>query len=175
MFTEINFSKIEPTISPKFVVEDEKYKPNYANDTDYCMDVKVKIKKRNVWNTETFEFTETDSDYDIIAPNDCKTFGTGLKASIPKGWGLFIAPRSSTGFKLKCELANTLGIIDSGYRDEIKMCIHNFGTEPVMLEDGQRICQMYMQPRYKMTPEYVEDNDAFREGDRGGGIGSTGV
>ena len=146
-------------ISPKFVIEDEKYKPVYANDTDYCMDLKVKI----------------ESAYSPIAPKETKVFGTGLKVAVPEGWGLFIIPRSSTGFKLNCMLANTVGMIDSGYRDEIKVCVYNFGTETVTLEDGQRLCQMYMLPRYVIEPQYVKDDENFRQGDRGGGIGSTGI
>lgn len=158
-----------PIVNLKIVTENDIYKPSYSHDTDYCMDIKVKINKKEV-NGKLI-----DSDFDIIEPNSCKTFGTGLKVSIPEGWGLFIIPRSSTGFKLNCQLANTIGMIDSGYRDEIKIRVHNFGNESVMLEDGQRLCQMYILPKFHINPIYVEDNQEFKQGDRGGGIGSTGV
>lgn len=150
--------KSEPMVKTKFVAEADKYKPVYANETDYCMDLKIKV----------------DGETISLNPNECKTVGTGLKVSVPEGWGLFIAPRSSTGFKLSCMLANTIGIVDSGYRGEIKVCLHNFGHEPITLYDGQRLCQLFVMPRYKIVPEYVEDNEEFRTGDRGGGIGSSG-
>ena len=164
----------EVTHQVKMVAEDEKYKPTYANDTDYCMDLKVKIKQRANYFKDG-SIGSVDSDYDVIQPNECKTFGTGLKTAIPEGWGLFVLPRSSTGFKLNCQLANTMGCIDAGYRDEIKVRIHNFGTTPVMLEDGQRVCQLFLLPKFTIEPIYTEDNEEFRNGDRGGGIGSTGV
>lgn len=143
----------------KMVVQDDKYKPSYANNSDYCMDVKVRL----------------ENEEEIINPSESKVFGTGLKVAIPQDWGLFLLPRSSTGFKLSCRLANTMGMIDAGYRDEIKVKINNFGQQPVKITDGQRLFQMFILPKYKITPIYTEDNEDFRNGDRGGGIGSTGV
>ena len=72
-------------------------------------------------------------------------------------------------------LSNTTGIIDSGYRDEIKLAITNFGNMAVEIVDGQRLAQFMIIPRPKVNLIQVEDNDDFRNGDRGGGIGSTGV
>ena len=143
----------------KISVDELVYLPTYANSTDACMDIKLRIPGGTAY----------------MLPHTTDTFGTGLKVAVPEGWGLFIIPRSSTGFKLNCMLANTVGMIDSGYRDEIKVCVYNFGTETVTLEDGQRLCQMYMLPRYVIKPQYVKDDENFRQGDRGGGIGSTGT
>lgn len=88
---------------------------------------------------------------------------------------MLIFPRSSTGIKLNCMLANTTGVVDAGYRDEIKIAITNFGKETVCLKDAQRVAQFMIIPRPKINLNIVEDNDDFRNGDRGGGIGSTGV
>ena len=148
----------------KMVVEDEKYKPMYANDTDACMDLKVKIDKDNENNDERVAF---------IAPNETKVFGTGVQVAIPLDNVMFVFPRSSTGFKLNCMLANTTGIVDAGFRDEIKLAIHNFGKETVCLQDGQRIAQFMIIPRPKLELELVKDNDEFRQNDRCGGIGSS--
>lgn len=142
----------------KVVAEDDKYKPSYANETDYCMDVKVKVPEG----------------LRVIQPNESIVFETGLKVAIPNGWGLFILPRSSTGFKLSCQLANTMGCIDSGYRDQVMVKLHNFGRTSISIEDGQRICQMFILPKFPIQLSYVEDDEDFRNGDRGGGIGSTG-
>ena len=149
----------------KMVVEDEKYKPTYANNTDACMDLKVKIDEDNENNNERVAF---------IMPNETKVFGTGVKVSIPLEHVMLIFPRSSTGIKLHCMLSNTTGVIDSGYRDEIRMAVTNFGNETVCLQDGQRLAQFMIIPRPKLELEFVEDNEDFRQNDRGGGIGSSG-
>lgn len=144
----------------KIVAKDEKYKPKYANETDFCQDLKVRI--------------ENEEGKCQIRPNECVTIGTGIQVAVPNGYGLIVSPRSSTGSKLKCELANTIGIIDAGYRDEIKLAIHNFGTENVELLDGQRICQFFILPKITIENLYVEDDEDFRSGDRCGGFGSSG-
>ena len=149
----------------KMVVEDEKYKPTYANDTDACMDLKVKIDEDNEKNDERVAF---------IMPKETKVFGTGVKVSIPLEHVMLIFPRSSTGIKLHCMLSNTTGVIDSGYRDEIRMAVTNFGKETVCLQDGQRLAQFMIIPRPKLELEFVEDNEDFRQNDRCGGIGSSG-
>ena len=150
----------------KIVCDDEKYLPTYANDTDACMDLKVKIDENNENNDERVAF---------VMPKETKVFGTGVKVSIPLEHVMLIFPRSSTGIKLHCMLSNTTGVIDSGYRDEIRMAVTNFGNETVCLQDGQRLAQFMIIPRPKIELEIVPDNEEFRQGDRLGGIGSTGV
>lgn len=143
----------------KIVCDDEKYLPTYANETDACMDLKVVVPNR------TF----------ILAPKQSKVFRTGVKVQIPDGYVMLVFVRSSTGVKLKCDLMNGTGIIDSGYRDEIKIPLYNFGDYSVEIQDGQRIAQFMIIPRPKLELEIVPDNEEFRQGDRLGGIGSTGV
>ena len=150
----------------KIVCDDEKYLPTYANDTDACMDLKVKIDEDNENNDERVAF---------VMPKETKVFGTGVKVSIPLEHVMLIFPRSSSGIKLHCMLSNTTGVIDSGYRDEIRMAVTNFGNETVCLQDGQRLAQFMIIPRPKIELEIVPDNEEFRQGDRLGGIGSTGV
>ena len=117
------------------VCENEKYKPIYANDTDACMDLKVKIPNGQ----------------GILQPNEMRVWGTGCKFSIPENYVMLIFPRSSTGIKLQCMLANTTGVIDSGYRDEVKMALHNFGNKPIEIIDGQRIAQFMIIERPKIN------------------------
>ena len=150
----------------KIVCDDEKYLPTYANDTDACMDLKVKIDEDNENNDERVAF---------VMPKETKVFGTGVKVSIPLEHVMLIFPRSSTGIKLHCMLSNTTGVIDSGYRDEIRMAVTNFGNETVCLQDGQRLAQFMIIPRPKLELEFVEDNEDFRQNDRCGGIGSSGT
>ena len=142
------------------VCEDKKYLPTYANETDACMDLKIKLENPNCY---------------FLKPNEVASFSTGIKASVPEDYMMLIFPRSSTGFKLHCILANTTGIIDAGYRDEIKLSLYNFGKETVCLQDAQRVAQFVIIPRPKLELNLVQDDESFRQGDRGGGIGSTGA
>ena len=85
----------------KIVCDTDKYMPIYANSTDVCMDLKVKIDvDENSNNQERVAF---------IMPNQTKVFRTGVQVGIPKGYAMFIFPRSSTGFKLNCMLVNHVG------------------------------------------------------------------
>lgn len=148
-----------PEIQLNIVCEEEKYMPRYANPTDACMDLKIKIKEPDCY---------------FLRPNETFVFSTGIKVSIPEDYMMMIFPRSSTGFKLNCMLTNTTGIIDAGYRDEVKLAITNFGTETVCLKDAQRIAQFMIIPRPHVNLNLVCDDEDFRNGDRGGGVGSTG-
>lgn len=142
----------------QIVCKDVKYLPKYANDTDFCMDVKVQAPE------EGYE----------LQPNEVHIFGTGIQIKVPNGWGVKIKPRSSTGIKLNCRLANSEAVIDAGYRDEIMLAVHNFGNKSLLIEDGQRLCQLELVEKKSIEWDIVEDDENFREGDRGGGIGSTG-
>lgn len=143
------------SIDIKIVCENEKYMPTYANDTDACMDLKIKGDR-------------------IIKPHSMIVAGTGLKVSVPNDHVMLIYPRSSTGIKLNCMLANTTGVIDAGYRGEIALALYNFGNDDIILSDGQRVAQFMIIPRPKLNLIQVADDDEFNNGNRGGGIGSTG-
>lgn len=146
-------------IELKIVCEDEKYLPRYANATDACMDLRVKVNSAKT-----------------VIPAGCtQVFGTGIKVAIPEEHVMLMYPRSSTGIKMNCMLSNTTGVIDSGYRDEIKLSITNFGKQPVVLSDGQRVAQFLIIPRPVIELIHVKDDEDFKNGDRGGGIGSSGT
>lgn len=164
-----------PEIQLDIVCDEEKYMPRYANDTDACMDLKIKIKRDiSEAGAEVSENAEATTDCYFLKPNETQVFSTGIKVSIPDNNMMLIFPRSSTGFKLNCMLTNTTGIIDAGYRDEVKLAITNFGTETVCLKDAQRIAQFMVIPRPYVNLNLVCDDEDFRNGDRGGGVGSTG-
>lgn len=149
----------KPEIQLDIVCNEEKYMPRYANDTDACMDLKIKIQEPDCY---------------FLRPQETFVFSTGIKVKIPNDYMMLIFPRSSTGFKLHCMLTNTTGIIDAGYRDEVKLAVTNFGTETVCLKDAQRIAQFMIIPRPYVNLNLVNDDNDFREGDRCGGVGSTG-
>lgn len=145
-------------IDLRIVCDDDMYLPTYAHESDACLDLKARLNKRLI----------------LIPPGKTVVVGTGVKVAVPEGYVMMCFPRSSTGFKLNCMFANGTGIIDSGYRDEIKMALYNFGNYTVEIEDGQRLGQFMVIPRPKVRLTIVPDNHAFRMGDRQGGVGSTG-
>ena len=146
-------------IDVKIVCEDKKYMPEYATEFDGCMDLKIK---------------KSDGKH-ILFPNEQVILETGIQVAIPKDYVMLLYPRSSTGIKLNCMLCNTTGVIDAGYRDVIKLALYNYGNKPIELEDGQRVAQFMVIPRPKINLIQVQDDEKFRENDRGGGIGSTGT
>ena len=142
------------------VCRSDKYLPSYANTTDACMDLKARI----VTGGSIF-----------LHPKETVIMGSGIQVSIPENHVMLIFPRSSTGIKKHCMLANSVGVIDTGYRDEIKIALHNFGKEVIEINDGDRIAQFMIIPRPTIKAlNIVNDDETFRGGDRCGGIGSTG-
>ncbi len=97
---------------------------------------------------------------------------TGLAVAIPLGYAGFVVPRSGMALKHGITLVNTPGIIDSGYRGELKVVIIN--TDPTidyLVTRGDRVAQLLIQ-RIE-TIEWNEVNNLDGE-DRGGGFGHSG-
>ena len=112
----------------------------------------------------------------VIAPNGgTAVLGTGVHVEIPVGyWGL-LAARSSLGFKSTTLLTNSIGVIDSTYRGEIKARLINLGIEPVTIERGERFCQLIITNCYLGNWHSVDKLDDLSETVRGqGGFGSSG-
>lgn len=107
-----------------------------------------------------------------IEPQRSKMFGTGVAVQIPDGHFGMVVPRSSLG-KRCLMIANTLGIIDSGYRGEIMVMLLNTGFEPQTVEPGERLLQMVIVPFVQVPLEQVDELDDSARG--GGGIGSSGT
>jgi dUTP pyrophosphatase len=97
---------------------------------------------------------------------------TGIAVAIPPGWAGFVVPRSGLALRHGVTVLNGPGLIDSGYRGEIKVLLINHGTERALLRRGDRIAQLVIQPVATVALEEVE---ALPPSDRGaGGFGSTG-
>lgn len=98
---------------------------------------------------------------------------TGVHIQLPEGWVAFILPRSSIGAKTPLRLSNSVGVIDSGYRGEIRALYDNISDEPYQIHKGDRIVQMLVMPSYRFKANIV---DSLEDSDRGeAGFGSTGV
>lgn len=98
---------------------------------------------------------------------------TGVAISLPPGTAGFIQPRSGLALRHGVTCLNTPGLIDCGYRDELKVLLVNLDpTEPYVVERGDRIAQLVVQ-----RVEHVDfvPAEELPESDRGtGGFGSTG-
>lgn len=101
-----------------------------------------------------------------------KLLGTGISVKIPEGHFGLIVPRSSMS-KKGIMLANTCGIIDSGYTGELMLFVQNMTKEVNYINPGDRIAQMIIVP---FTSVVLNNVDKLPETDRGaGGFGSTGT
>lgn len=107
-----------------------------------------------------------------IKPNETKLVSLGLKVAIPKGFELQIRPRSGLSYKTSLRIPNSPGTIDTNFRDELKIILHNIGEKTLSFEKGDRIAQLVLNEVPKAV--FVEiENIKKIEGDRGGGFGSS--
>ena len=107
-----------------------------------------------------------------VAPGESAFIPTGIAMEVPVGCAGLIYARSGLACKRGLAPANKVGVIDSDYRGQIVVVLHNHGKEPQTIENGERIAQMVITP--VLTPPYVEAEE-LSDSDRGaGGFGSTG-
>ena len=107
-----------------------------------------------------------------IQPGETKKIPTGIAVELPAGTAGLIYARSSLGTKRGLAPANKVGVVDSDYRGEFLVFLHNHGSEPQTLCHGDRIAQLLVTPVF--TPGFVEAQE-LSDTDRGaGGFGSTG-
>ena len=97
---------------------------------------------------------------------------TGIAMEVPRGCAGLIYARSGLACKRGLAPANKVGVVDSDYRGEIMVALHNHGQVSQTVEHGERIAQMVITP--VLTPAYQMVSD-LNDTDRGtGGFGSTG-
>jgi len=108
-----------------------------------------------------------------IAPGDRTAIPTGIAVAIPEGYAGFVHARSGRALREGLALVNAPGLIDAGYRGEIKVIVVNLdAVEPVYIKRGDKIAQLVIK-----SVEYAElvEMDELPESQRGeGGFGSTG-
>ena len=145
------------------------------------MKTKVEIKKLNenaIVPTYGTEFSAGADLYAIvdgsvtIEPGETKMIGTGLAFAIPEGLVGLVFARSGLASKKGLAPANKVGVIDSDYRGEVRVVLHNHGKVAQTIENGERIAQIAFVPYYSADFAVVEELDATVRGE--GGFGSTG-
>ena len=107
-----------------------------------------------------------------IAPGQTVFVPTGIALEVPAGCAGLVYARSGLACKRGLAPANKVGVVDSDYRGEFIVALHNHGTQAQTISTGERIAQLVVTP--VLIPEYVEV-DNLSETSRGtGGFGSTG-
>ena len=98
---------------------------------------------------------------------------TGIAIELPVGYAALVYARSGMALKKGIAPANKVGVVDSDYRGEIMVSLHNHTDEDVQIEAGERIAQLVIAP--VVLPDFVVC-DSLGDTDRGaGGFGSTGT
>ena len=107
-----------------------------------------------------------------IAPGKTAFIPTGIAMEVPEGCAGLIYARSGLACKQDLAPANKVGVVDSDYRGEITVALHNHGTESRTVSHGDRIAQFIITPVLQPTYEIAQElSDTARAA---GGFGSTG-
>jgi dUTP pyrophosphatase len=141
--------------------------------------MKLKVKKLTETATIPFYSKKGDAGLDLIATSKEENamfveYGTGLAFEIPPGFVGYIFPRSSIS-KYHLSLANSVGVIDSGYRGEVKVRFKKTTNSlyETLYNVGDKVCQLIVMPVPIVELEQVEELSNTERG--AGGFGSSGV
>lgn len=107
-----------------------------------------------------------------IAPHETKMIGTGLAMEIPEGYFGGIFARSGLSAKEGLRPANCVGVVDSDYRGEIKVALHNDGEQARVITPAEKIAQLVVVPFLSVDFNEVSNLSDTARGE--GGFGSTG-
>lgn len=141
----LEFKRLDPTVAL----------PDFAREGDAGLDLRANIDAQ-------------------VGPGERAMIPTGLAVAIPAGHAGLVLPRSGLASFQGLTLANSPGLIDSGYRGEITCSVVNLDRDrPVKIARGDRIAQLLVVALPSVEPQMVED---LPESARGvGGFGSTGA
>lgn len=158
--------------------------PEFATHGSHCFDLRVCFDWHD--KIECFSLSATGRSIGQIypeklpgngiglwlQPNHIYKLPTGLSFEIPEGYALKIFIRSSSAYRRGITLVNSVGVIDSDYRDELYLLVRSESRH--LLVNEERIAQGEL-VRSKIKPEFKEIEYVLPLGSRIGGIGSTGV
>lgn len=108
-----------------------------------------------------------------IEPRGHRVFGTGIKVAVPEGYELQVRGRSGLAFNHKISILHGVGTVDTDYRGEVKVILHNKGAKPYTIQRGDRIAQAIFAPVLLPTLEVVPELDTTERGEKG--FGSTDI
>jgi len=109
----------------------------------------------------------------VVEPGERKLIPTGISVAIPDGFEGQVRPRSGLAIRDGIGVVNAPGTIDSDYRGEIGVLLINFGKEPFVVRDGDRIAQMVISRVFRGVWEEVDELPKTERQE--GGFGHTGI
>lgn len=143
----------------------------------------VKVKVINHSNNELPQYaTPMSAGMDLraftdepitIMPGERKLIHSGINIQLPEGYELQVRPRSGLALKHGITLTNAPGTVDADYRGDVGAIVHNLGTEPFVVNNGDRICQIVAKEYVKIEWEETDPLDSTERGE--GGFNSTGI
>lgn len=108
-----------------------------------------------------------------LGPGERWSIGTGIAVEIPEGHAGLVLPRSGLAREHGIALVNAPGLIDAGYRGEVRVLLLNTDrSDPFLIESGDRIAQLLITPFVEATPVEVAELESTARGE--GGFGSSG-
>ena len=143
--------------------------------------MKIELKKLNENAVLPSRGSKEAAGYDLYAlsdqpieiePHKTVLVGTGLSMAIPDGYFGGVFARSGMASKRSLRPANCVGVIDSDYRGELMVPIHNDSEEKKVIEAKERIAQLIILPYLSVEFDEVEELDETARGESG--FGSTG-
>ena len=115
----------------------------------------------------------TASEAMVLEPGDRALVPTGMAMAIPVGFAGLVLPRSGLAIRSGVTVINAPGLIDAGYRGELRVALINHGRDAFRIERGDRIAQLVIVAVERPVYQEVEVLEESARGD--GGFGSTGV
>lgn len=148
------------TTEVKIVAVDDRYIPKYKTEGAACADA--------------FAFLPEDlgAKRILLQPKTRVKVPLGFSIQLPPGWELQVRGRSGHADKSGIMVTNGIGTIDSDYRGPVTVLLYNSSDDPFVIEDGDRVAQVCIQPTYRIGWNRVEELDPTERGE--GGFGSTG-
>lgn len=146
--------------------------PKYAHKGDAGLDLRANIEEIEN-NKYLFNAIKLNDTTIILNPGGRALIPTGLYMAIPEGYEFQIRPRSGLALKHGITVLNTPGTIDAVYRGNIGVILKNDGTEPFIIEQGDRIAQGVLN---KVEEANLIEAESLDETDRSdSGYGKSGV
>ncbi len=130
------------------------------------------IPKRGTEYSAGYDLYAVNSEDFVIAPGETVLTHTGIAVAIPQGYFGGVFARSGLSLKQGLRPANCVGVIDSDYRGEIMVSLHNDSSLPQTVKAHERIGQLVVMPY--LTFDFEERQELDDTGRGTGGFGSTG-
>src|SRR5665811_1369103 len=108
----------------------------------------------------------------VIPPGERREVATGIALALPRGYAGFVQPRSGLAFKHGIMVVNSPGLIDAGYRGEVRVSLYNSGSDRFLVNVGERIAQLVVQRVEE--PAFVRSAELADTSRGEGGFGSSG-